>query len=330
MSTSPLLTAGAGTRRDPARDGLAMAVTSMLCVQVGLALSIGLFDRLGPEGAGWLRLVWAGVLMLALGRPWRLRMSRRALAAAAGLGVGIAGLSLLFMAAVARLPLGTASAVEFLGPLTLAVLHGRGRHRFTWPLLAAVGVVLLTRPWTGESDPVGLAFAGAAAVCWAAYIVLSQRVGDEIAGVRGLSVAMPVAAVVATLAVGPASLGRMTPGLWLVGLALAVLMPVVPFALEMLALQRLTTAAFGTLMSLEPAVALLVGAALLGQVPGPVAVLGMACVVAAGIGAERGGARPAPPEVVAEVVPVVVAGGARPASSRSAARDETAELVRVS
>ncbi|GAB3658462.1 EamA family transporter [Nocardioides korecus] len=294
MSASTFLTSRAATRGNPARDGMAMAVTSMLCVQVGLALSIGLFDRLGPEGAGWVRLVWAGVLMLALGRPWRLRLSRRALAAATGLGVGIAGLSLLFMAAVARLPLGTASAVEFLGPLSIAVLHGRGRHRFTWPLLAGAGVVLLTRPWTGEADPVGLAFALAAAVCWAAYIVLSQRVGDEIAGIRGLAVAMPVAAVVATVAVGPASLERMTPDLWLVGLALAVLMPVVPFALEMLALQRLTTAAFGTLMSLEPAVALLVGALLLGQVPGPVAVLGMVLVVAAGIGAERGGGRPDP------------------------------------
>lgn len=295
--------------------GTAMAVTSMLCVQLGLAVSVGLFDRLGPEGAGWLRLVWAGALLLVLGRPWRLRMSRSALAAAVGLGVGIAGLSLLFMAAVARLPLGTASAVEFLGPLGVAVAHGRGRHRLTWPALAAVGVLLLTRPWSGAADPVGLAFALAAAVCWAAYILLSQRVGDEVAGVRGLAIAMPVAALVATAAVGPQSLARMTPDLWLVGLGLAVLMPVVPFALEMLSLQRLTTAAFGTLMALEPAVALAVGALLLGQVPGWLAVVGMACVVAAGIGAERHGSRePAPTD----------ASAAACADGRSAADQELA------
>ena len=273
------------------RQGLGLAVTSMLCVQLGIGLSVGLFDRLGPEGTGWLRLVWAGLLMMALGRPWRLRLPRSAWLACVALGVGIAALSLLFMAAAARIPLGTASAVEFLGPLSVAVARGHGRHRLTWPALALAGVLLLTRPWAGGADPVGLAFALAAAGCWAAYILLSQRVGDEVTGVRGLSVSMPVAAIVATLVVGPQTWGRVTPDLLLVGLGLAVMMPVVPFALEMLALQRLTTAAFGTLMSLEPAIALVVGLVILGQVPGPVAVVGMACVVAAGIGAERSGAR---------------------------------------
>ena len=275
----------------PSRQGLGLAVTSMLCVQLGMGLSVGLFDRLGPEGTGWLRLVWAGVLMAALGRPWRLRLPRSAWVACVALGVGIAGLSLLFMAAAARIPLGTASAVEFLGPLAVAVARGHGRHRFTWPALALAGVLLLTRPWAGGADPVGIAFALAAACCWAAYILLAQRVGDEVTGVRGLSVSMPVAALVATVVVGPQSWGRVTPDLLLVCLGLAVLMPVVPFALEMLALQRLTTAAFGTLMSLEPAIALVVGLLMLGQVPGLAAVAGMACVVAAGIGAERSGAR---------------------------------------
>ena len=102
---------------------------------------------------------------------------------------------------------------------------------------------------------------------------------------------MPVAALVASLVAGPETLAKMTPELWLVGIGLAVLLPVVPFTLEMLALRRLTTAAFGTLMSLEPAFALLVGLALLGQVPSLLAVLGIGFVVAAGVGAERTGAR---------------------------------------
>jgi inner membrane transporter RhtA len=271
-----------------------MAMTSMLCVQLGLAVSVGLIDRLGAEGAAWLRLTWAGVLMLAIGRPWRLRISRRGLVASVLLGVVIAGLTLLFMAAVARLPLGTASALEFLGPLGVAVARGHGRHRMTWPLLAAVGVVLLTEPWAGTADPLGVVLALAAACCWAAYILLTQAVGDEVAGIAGLSISMPVAAVVASLTVSPAALGRMTPELWLVGLGLAVLLPVVPFGLEMLALRRLSTAAFGTLMSLEPAIALVVGLVLLTQVPGPLAVVGIAFVVAAGIGAERTGGRDAP------------------------------------
>ena len=274
-----------------------MATTSMLCVQVGLALSVGLIDRIGAEGAAWLRLVWAGALFLVIGRPWRLRLSRPAWVAAALLGVATASVTLLFMAAVARLPLGTASALEFLGPLGVAVARGRGSARVVWPLCAAVGVLLLTEPWAGTADRVGVAFALAAACCWAAYILLTQIVGDQVQGLQGLAVSMPVAAVVATLTVGPFVVGRMTPELLLIGLGLAVLLPVIPFSLELLALRRLSTAAFGTLMCLEPAFALLVGLVVLGQVPRLLAVVGIAFVVVAGIGAERNGAREVvPPE----------------------------------
>ncbi len=287
MSTQTLTRPRPITR---ARSGALMALGSMFCVQIGLAVSVGLIDRLGPEGAAWLRLVWAGGLMLVIGRPRRADFTRSGLLASVMLGVVIAGVTLLFMASVARLPLGMASALEFLGPLGVAVARGR-TGRFTWPLLAAVGVVLLTQPWTGTADPVGVAFALAAACCWAAYILLTQRVGDEVAGITGLSVSMPVAGLVASLVVGPDVLGRMTWELWLVGIGLAILLPVVPFTLELLALRRLDAAAFGTLMSLEPAFALLVGLALLGQVPGPLAVLGIGFVVAAGVGAERTGAR---------------------------------------
>ena len=273
------------------RSGAAMATTSMLCVQVGLAVSVTLIGRVGPEGAAWLRLVWAGVLFLLIGRPWRLRLNRAALVASVLLGIATASVTLLFMAAVARLPLGTASALEFLGPLGVAVARGRGSGRFVWPLCAAVGVLLLTEPWAGTADPVGVAFALAAACCWAAYILLTQRVGDQVQGLAGLSISMPVAAVVATLTVGPSVFGRMSPELLLVGLGLAVLLPIVPFSLELLALRRLSTAAFGTLMSLEPAFALVIGMVVLSQVPRPLAVVGIAFVVAAGIGAERTGGR---------------------------------------
>ncbi|MET8833898.1 EamA family transporter [Micromonospora sp. NPDC004540] len=274
----------------PARAGTAMAVASMTCVQLGLAASVGLFDRVGPEGAAWLRLAWAGVLLAVVVRPRPSAFTRSALRACLALGVVTAGVTMLFMAAVARLPLGTASALEFLGPLGVAVARGRGGAKL-WPALAAVGVLLLTEPWHGGADPVGVAYALGAGACWAAYILLTQRVGDEVSGVRGLAVSMPVAAVVATLVVGPSVLGDLTWPVLLAGLGLAVLLPVVPFVLELLALRRLTTAAFGTLMSLEPAIALVVGLVALGQVPGPAAVAGIAFVVVAGIGAERSGAR---------------------------------------
>lgn len=274
-----------------ARSGVAMATTSMLCVQLGLAVSVGLIDRIGAEGVAWLRLVWAGAIFLAIGRPWRVRLTRSGLAAAVLLGVATASVTLLFMAAIARLPLGMASALEFLGPLGVAVARGRGHGRYVWPVFAAVGVLLLTEPWSGRADPVGVAFALGAACCWAAYILLTQRVGDQAAGISGLAVSMPVAALVATVTVGPSVIGRVTPELLLIGIALAILLPVVPFTLEMLALRRLNTAAFGTLMSLEPAFALLVGLMLLDQVPTLLAVLGIGFVVVAGIGAERTGDR---------------------------------------
>jgi inner membrane transporter RhtA len=156
------------------------------------------------------------------------------------------------MAAIERLPLGTASALEFLGPLGVAVWRGRGGVKI-WPAIAAVGVVCLTQPWTGEADAVGVAFALAAAVCWGVNIVLTQHVGDEVTGLKSLAVSMPVAALVATVVAGPSTIERLTPELVLIGLGLAILLPVVPFTLEFLALRRLAAAAFETLMSLEPA-----------------------------------------------------------------------------
>ena len=201
-------------------------------------------------------------------------------------------MNLLFMAAVSRLPLGTASALEFLGPLGVAVARGRG-GRAVWPLLAAVGVLLLTEPWYGGADLLGVTYALGAGACWAAYIVLTQRVGDEVSGIRSLAVSMPVAGVVATAVAAPTVLPELTWQLLLIGLGLAVLLPVIPFTLELLALRRVTTAAFGTLMSLEPAIAVVIGLLVLHQIPGPGPVIGIAFVVAAGIGAESTGGRAA-------------------------------------
>jgi inner membrane transporter RhtA len=281
----------------PSRTGAAFAVLAMICVQLGLAVSVGLIDRLGTEGTAWLRLAWAGVILLVLVRPRPSAFGRRGLAIAVVLGMVTAALTLFFMAAVARLPLGTASALEFLGPLGVAAARGRGMAK-AWAVVAAAGVVLLTEPWHGGADPIGVAYALAAAACWAGYILLTQRVGDEVAGLRGLAVSMPVAGLTAPAVVGVSGgaevFGQLSGELLLLGLGLAILLPVVPFSLELLALRRLTTAAFGVLMALEPAIALVVGLVALGQLPGWGAVAGIALVVAAGIGAERAGNRQIP------------------------------------
>ena len=270
-----------------------MAVTAMLCVQLGLAASVGLAERIGPESTGALRLMWAGVLLVVLVRPRPSYYTRRAVLSCVALGVVTAGLTLLFMAAITRLPLGTASALEFLGPLGVAIARGN-RGTKVWAVPAAIGVVLLTQPWQGSADPVGIAYALAAAACWAAYILLTQRVGDDVAGLRGLAVSMPVAGLVASAVAGPSLVGQLSWPLVLGGLGLAILLPVIPFSLELLALRRLTSGAFGTLMSLEPALAVLVGLVVLQQVPGAAPIVGIAFVIAASIGAERHGARGRP------------------------------------
>ena len=289
----------AGVSTNQARTGALMAMGSMLCVQIGLAIAVTLIDRIGVEGAAWLRLAWAGVLMLVIVRPRFAAFTWATFRVCVLLGVVTAAVTMLFMAAVDRIPLGTASALEFLGPLGVAVAHGKGGHRVVWPGLAATGVVLLTQPWTGAVDPIGVLYALGAAACWAGYILLTQRAGDEVSGINALAVSMPVAGLVATIVVGPAVLPRMTPDILLIGIGLAILLPVVPFALELLALRRLTTAAFGTLMALEPAFAMIVGLVMLHQIPGPAGVVGICFVVAAGIGASRTGARSSP--VPAEV-----------------------------
>jgi inner membrane transporter RhtA len=283
VTQSPAAAAPAGT---------GMAIAAMVCVQLGIAVSVGLFDDVGAEGAAALRLGWAGVLLLVLVRPRPSAVSGHALLAAVALGAVTAGMTMCFMASVARLPLGTASALEFLGPLGVAVARG---HRGTklWPAFAAVGVVLLTQPWHGAADGIGIAFALAAAVLWAAYIVLTQHVGDALSGLNGLAISMPVAGLIAVVATSSSLPSKLTPELLLIGLGLAVVLPVIPFALEMLALRRLTTTAFGTLMSLEPAIALLVGLVALGQIPGALPAVGIVFVVVAGIGAQRRGARTA-------------------------------------
>lgn len=268
-----------------------MALVAMLCVQLGVAASVGLFDDVGADGAACLRLAFAGLIVLAVVRPRPRAFSRRSLGAAVALGVVTAAMTMFFMAAVDRIPLGTAVASEFLGPLGVAVLRGRDSTK-VWPVIAAVGVLLLTEPWHGALDPAGVGFALAAAAAWALYIVLTQRVGDEVAGLQGLAISMPTAGLVATAIVGPSLVGDLTPELLLAGVGLAILLPVVPFTLELLALRRLTATAFGTLMSLEPAIALVIGLIVLGQTPGLAAVAGIAFVVVAGIGAERTGARP--------------------------------------
>lgn len=268
-----------------------LTVTAMLSVQLGAAISVGLFDEIGVGGTAWLRITLGAVGFILLARPRYWRWSLRELRAPALLGVVSAGMTLAFLAAIDRIPLGTAVAIEFLGPLTVAALHSRSRRALAWPLLALVGVVLLTEPWLGTPDALGIAYAAVAAVGWGLYIVITQHVGDRFAGVDGLAISLPVAAIVTAFVGLPQAWGSITWQVLGVALLAALLLPLIPWTLELYALRRLNAAAFGTLMALEPAIALLIGAVVLHQAPAAVQIVGIGCVVLAGIAAARTGDR---------------------------------------
>ena len=290
MSSQTLTSVPLADRFRGTGGGATMAVASMSCVQLCLALSAHLFSELAPLCMAGLRLAWAGVILLILVRPRLRDFTGQDLLACGVLGVVTAGQTMLLMLAIARIPLGTTSALEFLGPLAVSVF-GPGGGRRRWAVLAAIGVLLLTRPWNGGINPAGFGFAVAAAACWSAYILLTQRVADRLTGLKGLAVSMPVAGVVSMLVAVPSAPRAVAWPLLAVVLALATLHPVLPLSLELLALRRLTATSFGTLMSLEPAIALVFGALMLGQIPGTASAAGVIFVVIAGIGATRAGAR---------------------------------------
>jgi inner membrane transporter RhtA len=267
-----------------------LLVTSMLSVQVGAALAKGLFQTLGPTGTVVLRVGLGAVVLLALERP-RLRGYTRADYAAVVLfGVVIAGMNTAFYNAIARLPLGVAVTVEFVGPLGVAVVGSRRRLDLLWAGLAAAGVVSLAPTGSSSIDPLGIVFALVAAAGWAAYILLNVRVGRAFPGGQGLAMAMVVAAT-AVLPLGGRDGGLLVdhPHLLLVGVAVAVLSTVVPFSLEHAALKRLPARTFGVLMSLEPAIAATVGAVMLGEAPGFRGLLALALVTIASAGSARFG-----------------------------------------
>ncbi|MGO1610358.1 MAG: EamA family transporter [Agrococcus casei] len=271
-----------------------LGVGSMLSIQLSLSLSVGIIEIVGPAGLAWLRLVISSMLFLLIARPtlrWLRSIRRGDVLPVLGLGIATAVMMVGFMGAIERIPLGTAVAIEFLGPLTVAAVRSGGGRLLVWPILALGGVVLLTEPWVGATDPLGILYAACAGAGWGAYVLLTQKVGDRFGGISGLVLTIPIAAVVVTPFGLPQAMNGLTP-MVLLGIAgLAVLAPTLPFILEMLALRRMTQTAFGTLMALEPAFGVLLGLIVLHQMPSWVQAIGVCIVVVAGAGAQLKGKR---------------------------------------
>lgn len=239
---------------------------SIVSVQIGAAVAKGLFGALGPAGTSLLRVGFAAILLLAVWRPSLRRRTRAQALVVMGFGLTLALMNTLFYGSLQRVPLGIAVAIEFVGPLGVAVAGSRRALDVAWVALAAAGIALLA-PWGGNRiDPLGVALALAAGGCWAAYILLSARAGRLFSDGSGLALAMAVATL-AMLAPGIAQAGvaLTRPLNLLAGAGVAVLSSAVPYSLEIEALRRMPARVFGTLMSLEPAVAALAGLILLGE-----------------------------------------------------------------
>ncbi len=259
-----------------------LVVVAAVSPQIGAALAVTLFDQLGPAGAAFLRLAFAAIVLWAIWRP-RLTGDLR-LAGAFGVALGLMNWS--FYEAIARIPLAVAVTIEFTGPLLVAVIGSRRPLDVVWVLLAAVGIVLLVDPGGGSLDPAGVGFALVAAACWMAYIYLSKRTGAAFPGGSGLAIAMAVGALIVLPAgVIQADGAFAEPGLVGSALVVAILSSVLPYSLELEALRRLPESVFGVLMSVDPAVAALIGFVVLDQALGPRDLLAIAMVVVASAGA---------------------------------------------
>lgn len=295
MTNDPL---PANTKRARGFPPTALVLLSIGSVQWGAAIAKGLFDSLGPGGTVFFRISLAALVLLLLWRPKLTGYGRREYGLAVVFGFVLAGMNLSLYLAIDRIPLGIAVTLEFVGPLSVAVFGSRRLLDGLWVALAAAGILLLTPLdvlGSSDLDPVGVGFALLAGVLWACYILLSARVGGVFPGGTGLAISLAVGTVV-LLPIGISSGGwaLLDPRLLLAGLGVALLSSAVPYSLEMQALRRLPTRVFGVLMSLEPAVATLIGFAVLNEVLDLRDVAAVVLVTAAAAGASLFASQGAP------------------------------------
>ncbi len=274
-----------------------MVVGGIVSVQVGAAIAKDLFPLVPPTAMVWLRLVTSAVILVLVARP---RLSGRSAAdwrMALGFGVSLLVMNWAIYQSFARIPLGIAVTIEFLGPLAVAVIGSRRPRDLAWVVLAGAGVAILGLA-PGDLTLAGVLFALLAGAAWAAYILLSAGTGRRWPGISGLAVASVVGAVVlAPPAIVEAGAGLLDAKVLLLGLAIGLLSSVIPYSLELKALRRIPPRVFGVLMSLEPAAAALAAMVILSEFLTPLQWVAVGCVVAASVGATRSAgpsAEPAP------------------------------------
>lgn len=262
-----------------------LALLAILSVQIGAAVGKGLFPAIGPLGTTFLRQGFAAILLLLLWRPQVRRLTRAQYLNVLLFGVVLTAMNGAFYSALRFIPLGVAVTLEFVGPLGLALVQSRRVKDIVWALLAVVGILLLAPPGQEAINLMGVGLALLAGILWAGYILCSTRVGRSFTGGQGLALAVAVATVViAPLGISSGGAALLRPQVLFTGMGVAILSSVIPFSLELEALRRLPSRVFGILMSMEPAVATLIGFLVLREAIGLREILAIALIISASVG----------------------------------------------
>ncbi|WP_234411141.1 EamA family transporter [Nocardioides terrigena] len=265
-----------------------LVVVGIISVQVGAAFAKDLFGTISPTAIVWLRLVTSALVLTAIARPRLKARSREDWMVVAGFGVSLGVMNWAIYQSFARIPLGIAVTIEFIGPLTLAVLGSRRARDLVWVGLAGLGVLLLGFE-PADLTVAGVLYALLAGAAWAAYILLSARTGARWPGLDGLAVASVLATLLLTVPAIVSGGDTLLDGrVLLIGAMIGLLSSVIPYSCEMTALRTLPPSVFSILMSLEPAAAALAAIVILHEVITPLQGVAIACVIAASVGATRG------------------------------------------
>ena len=281
---------------------IGLLLIAMASIQSGASLAKSMFPIVGAQGTTTLRLIFASIIMVLLLRPWRARLDASTLRSVIIYGMALGGMNFLFYMSLRSVPLGIAVALEFTGPLTVALLASRRALDFVWIALAVLGLLLLipVGQTGGGIDPLGAGYALGAGVCWALYILYGQRAGAE-NGIQTAALGVVIAALfVAPIGIVHAGSALLTPALLPVALAVAVLSTALPYSLEMVALTRMPARTFGTLMSIEPAFGALSGLLFLGEQLTLWQWLAILAIITASVGATLSMKRESNPPVAAD------------------------------
>lgn len=290
----------ASVRQPSVSISVLLVTLGMVFTQTGASLAKGLFPMVGAEGATTLRLVLAALVLGVVFRPWRHRLSAGQWRAVLLYGVAMGAMNLFFYAALARVPLGIAVALEFTGPLAVALAGSRKPLDFVWIALALLGFVSLLPigHMSGAIDPIGVVLALGAGACWAGYIIFGQRAGTG-SGPHMAALGVATAAVIALpFGIVTAGTSLLDPAILPVALGVALLSSAIPYALDMVALPHIPARIFGILMSGQPAFAALSGFIILHEQLSSWQIAGIVCIVLASVGGTATIARKAPPPTV--------------------------------